>query len=131
MGSASDSEKLSGFLNDPRYPAAFSLIATALFSLNFFALNFGVLYSVLAAVLAFFAPGYVLLNVFLPKNSLDGFVERFMMALTLSICFTVLYVSIVNLWLSAPINRTVLGYILISLNVGVSVARLAYLNLRK
>jgi|GEM_PF-5609864 len=115
----------------PEFPSEFALAATLVFAANFLTFNFAPAYSVLAAVLAFFAPGYVLLDVFLPKDALDGFVERFMMALTLSICFTVLYVSIVNLWLSAPINRTVLGYLLISLNVGISGARLAYLRLQK
>lgn len=129
--SKSRAEKFSEFLKDPRYPSSFSLIATFLFSLNFFTFNFGPVYSALAAILAFFSPGHVLLDAFLPKDALDGFVERLMMSITLSICFTVLYVSIVNLGLSAPINRTVLGYLLISLNVGISGARLAYLRFRK
>ncbi|MFH0962164.1 MAG: hypothetical protein V1820_05790 [archaeon] len=130
---ANPDEPRSGksILSDRKYPVYLALAVTGLFALNFYLLKVSILYTILAALAAFFTPGYVLLDFFMPKDALEGVVERMMMSVTLSLCFTILYASIVNLWLSQPINREILALILISFNVLTASGRLVSLKFQK
>lgn len=118
--------KVRQFVSDRKYPAFFSLATAAVFSANFWIIKSPAVYTATAALAAFFSPGYALLDIFFPKgnSALENSVERVFMSIALSLCFTVLFVSIVNLWLAMPLSKEILAILLVSFNVLVGAGRL-------